>query len=209
MGFSEGSQSVSSIEEIYYEDAQFNINYAMQRGNSFDIAAGYKFSDSVGVELGVDICSRSINAGYNASIPHPLIFDYLRYAEDTGSYTLKENAVYLNFVYSIAFGKFGFDIIGGPVYFLASTELINEIQFSESYPYESIGMSAVITEVDKSIFGFNAGAGLNFYFIQNFGIYITACYLSGSADLDTGTEIPGITLSLGGFKARAGLKILF
>jgi len=209
MGFSEADKSISWSEEMYYENALYDINYKLERGNSFDVGVGYKFTDSIGVELGIDVCTRNISSDYSASIPHPLQFNSPRNDQKTGSYKLTENVAYLNLIYSVAFSKFSVDIFGGPAYFLSSTELINEINFSHSYPYESISIDASNEKLEKNSFGFNAGSSLNFYLAKSFGIFIKAQYFSGSADFDPSSDIPELTLPLGGFKAGAGLKILF
>lgn len=209
MGFSEYTKSVSWSEEIYFEDASYSINNIFEKGNSFNASLGYKFSSSIGIELGIDLCSRNILSDYNASIPHPLLFNSPRDADNEGTYKLTENAVYLNFVYSIPFSKFGLDIFGGPAYFLSKIELIKEIQFSDSYPYEQISISASTEEVKKNSFGFNAGASFNYYIASGFGIFVNAQYLSSSVDFEPTSDIPGMKLTLGGFKAGAGLKILF
>jgi len=209
MGFSEVNKSISWSEEIYYENASYDIDYKLKKGNSFDVGLGYKFSNSIGIELGIDVCSRNMSSNYSASIPHPLLFNSPRNDQKTGSYKLTENVVYLNLFYSIAFSKFSMDIFGGPAYFLSSTELINEISFSHSYPYETISINSSTEKLEKNSFGFNVGSSLNFYLARSFGIFINAQYFSASADFDPSGDIPGLALSLGGFKAGAGLKILF
>ncbi len=209
MGFSEDTKSVSWSEVIYFEDASYGINNDFKKGNSFNASLGYKFSSSIGIELGIDLCSRNILSDYNTSIPHPLLFNSPRNAEKEGSYKLTENAIYLNFVYSIPISKFSLDVFGGPTYFLSKIELIKEIQFSDSYPYEQISISASTEEVKKNSFGFNAGASLNYYIAKGFGVFINAQYFSSTADFESSTDILGLKLSLGGFKAGVGFSILF
>ena len=209
MGFSEDTKSVSWSEEIYFEDASYGINNDFEKGNSFNASLGYKFSSSIGIELGMDLCSRNILSDYSASIPHPLLFNSPRDADNEATYKLTENAVYLNFVYSIPFSKFSLDVFGGPAYFLSKIELIKEIQFSDSYPYEQISISASTEEVKRNSFGFNAGASFNYCIAKGFDIFVNAQYFSSSVDFEPTSDIPGLKLTLGGFKAGAGLKILF
>ena len=209
MGFSENTKSVSWAEEIYFEDASYGINNDFKKGNSFNVSLGYKFSSSIGIELGIDLSSRNILSDYNTSIPHPLLFNSPRDAEKEGSSKLTENAVYLNFVYSIPISKFSLDVFGGPAYFLSKIELIKEIQFSDSYPYEQISISASTEEVKKNSFGFNAGASFNYNIAKGLDIFVNAQYFSSSVDFEPTSDIPGLKLTLGGFRAGAGFKILF
>jgi len=207
-GFSTQNESVSWSKEIYYENALFGINYGAKKGNSFNFGLGYKFSHSVGVELGVDIASRNLNANYDASIPHPLYFDSPRETQNMASYKITENAAFLNFVVNFPFSRFGLDLFAGPTYFFASAELIGAIQYSQSYPYSSITISAQSQKFNKNVFGFNAGASLIFNFSQSMGIFLNGQYFTASADLKP-AEIPGLKLSLGGLKAGGGIKISF
>lgn len=209
MGFSEDTKSVSWSEEIYFEDASYDIDNDFKRGNSFNASLGYKFSSSIGIELGIDLCSRNILSDYSASIPHPLLFNSPRDAENEATYKLTENAVYLNFVYSIPFSKFSLDVFGGPAYFLSKIQLIKEIQYSDSYPYNTISISASTEEVKKNSFGFNAGASFNYYIAKGFDIFVNAQYFSSNVDFEPTSDIPGLKLTLGGFKAGVGLRVLF
>jgi len=209
MGFSEDTKSVSWSEEIYFEDASYGINNDFKKGNSFNASMGYKFASSIGIELGIDLCSRNILSDYSASIPHPLLFNSPRDADNEATYKLTENAVYLNLVYSIPISKFSLDVFGGPAYFLSKIELIKEIQFSDSYPYEQISISASTEELKKNSFGFNAGASFNYNIAKGLDIFVNAQYFSSSVDFEPTSDIPGLKLTLGGFKAGVGLKILF
>lgn len=209
VGFSELTNSVSWSKEIYFENASYNIGNEFGKGNSINFGLGFKFSKSLGIELGADLSSRDKNTSYSATIPHPLLFNTLRNSEGTGSFKLTENVVFLNFILSIPFGKFSFDLFGGPAYFFSNAEFINDIQYSDSYPYETININATNKKLENNVLGFNGGASLNFYFAKNFGIFINGHYLSASADFNPGGDIPGWKISLGGFKAGGGLKILF
>jgi hypothetical protein len=153
--------------------------------------------------------SRNINSDFNVSIPHPFLFNSPRTAENTVSHKLTENAAYLNFVLSIPFSKLSLDLYGGPAYFFTNAQLINQINVSDTYPYQNVNISAATETTKKNVFGFNAGASLNFYFANSFGIFLNAQYFSGSAGFDLSSDIPGLKVSLGGLKAGAGLKILF
>jgi len=209
-GFAEGSQSLSWSREIYFENATYNNAYNFGKGNSLDFGVGYKFSRSLGVELGFDTSSRNIGSEYSAGIPHPLLFAESRNASNSDNYKLKENLIYLNLVLSIPFNKFSFDLTGGPAYFLTSAELINAVQFSEeAYPYDSISVNATTEKLSKNSMGFNAGASLNFYVSRGFGVYIVGQYFYSSVDYGLGEEIPGVTVKLGGLKTGVGIKILF
>lgn len=208
-GFSEQTKSATWEENLYYENAAYAINYRLKKGSSFDLALGYKFSKTLGMEMGVDISSRSIGADYNASIPHPILINSPRTAQGSAGYKLTENAAFVNLLLRFPFGKFSFEVFGGPAYFLANCEVIKEIQINDPYPHNAITLGAVSKKIKKNVFGFNAGASLNFHLSKNFGLFVSSKYFSAKADFKPSSNIPGINVSLGGFKAGGGLEIIF
>jgi hypothetical protein len=207
-GFTTQSNSVSWQREIYYENAQFGVDYNLRKGNSFNGGLGFKFSRSMGLEVGFDSGSRNLNASYDASIPHPLYFNSPREGVGTAGYKVTENAAYLNLVLTIPVSRLGLDLSVGPAYFFTSAQLIGSLQYSQSYPYSSVTLTAQNQKISKNVIGFNAGASLTFYFAQSMGVFISGQYLSGSAEFKP-SEAPGLKLSLGGLKAGGGIKISF
>lgn len=207
-GFATQSNSVSWQREIYYENAAFGVDYNVKKGNSFNCGLGYKFSRSVGVEIGVDIASRNLNASYDASIPHPLYFNSPREAVGSAGYKVSENAAYINLVLTIPISRLGLDFFVGPAYFFTSAELIGGLQYSQSYPYSSVTLNAQNQKISKNVIGFNGGASLTFYFTQSMALFIVGQYFSGTADFQP-SETPGLKLSLGGLKAGGGIKVSF
>jgi opacity protein-like surface antigen len=210
IGFLEGSESVSWTQEVYQENAAYSVGYDANKGNSFNFGIGYRFSSTLGVDIGLDMASRDLGAINSASIPHPLYFNSPREADNTKGYGLKENAAFLNLVYSVPFGKLELDLFAGPAYFMTSTELTNSITFTESaYPYDTVSISSQSETMKKKGFGFNAGSNLNFYMSKGVAVYVSARYLSAKANFIPSTGIPALSLTLGGLKLGGGLKILF
>jgi len=207
-GFSTQNNSVSWQQDIYYENANYGVDYGLGKGNSFSGGLGYKFSRSVGLEVGFDIGSRTLDASYDGSIPHPLYFNSPREGEGTAGYKVTENAAYLNLVLTIPFSRLGLDLFVGPAYYFSSAELIGGLGYSQSYPYSSVSLTAQNQKISKNVIGFNAGAGLTYYFAQSVGVFLSGQYLSASAEFQP-SEAPGLKLSLGGLKAGGGIKFNF
>ena len=209
LGFLEETLKSSWQETIYHETANANIDYNIQKGNFFSAALGYRIYGPVSLELGVDITSRNMTGAYSASIPHPLLFGVPRDGKGVESYKLNEDSIYFALVYSLRSGIFGLDLSAGPAYILSKSKIISGITYADSYTYDSVTLSSNSTDVSKNVFGFNGGASILFYLTENFAVALNAHYISGKADLETGTTIPGLQVTLGGLKAGAGLKILF
>lgn len=209
-GFLKESKSISWTQEVYQENAAYSVDYDAKKGNAFSFGIGYRFSPALGVDLGLEMASRDLSAINGGSIPHPLYFSSPREADSTKNYGLKENAAFLNLVYSIPFGKFEVDLFAGPAYFMTNIELTNEITFTESaYPYSTVSISSQSEKQKKSLVGFNAGTSLNFYFSKNVAISAGTRYLSAKASFLPSSGIPTLSLGLGGLKLGGGLKLVF
>jgi len=208
-GFSETSALVSWSEEVFYESALYNINYATRKGNFFEIGLGYQFSSNVGVEIGGIFGSRNIEANYTASVPHPLFFNFPREANAQDRFKISENAVFFNMVIFVPMKRLSLNFFGGPAYFLASVDLIKEITVSESYPYESISISSQKEKISRNVFGGNVGAGFDFFLSSNFALFLKGHYFFGKANFDPAGDIPALSLSLVGGQVGGGVKLRF
>lgn len=208
-GFQEESLSSTYINTVYYETATSDLGYEVKKGTPFLAAVGFRITRSIGVELGVDVSSRNLESTYSTSIPHPLLFNNPRTAGGTGSHSLSENTIFLNFVFGARFGRFGLDLFGGPAYIFSKAQIISEMSYSQSYPYDDISLSTSTKEVSMNVFGFNGGARILFYFTDTVALFTGARFIGGKASFDPETGLPYPEITLGGFRAGGGLKILF
>lgn len=208
-GFQEESLSSIYSKTIYHEAATSSLGYVVKKGTPFMAALGFRISRSIGVELGVDVSARNLESIYSSSIPHPLLFNSPRTANGTGSNSLSENTIFLNFVFGTRFGKFGIDLSAGPAYILSKAQIISEISYSHSYPYNDISLSTSTTEVSMNVFGFNGGAKVLFHLNNNFALFSGIRYIGGKASFDPETGLSALEITLGGFKAGGGLQIFF
>lgn len=209
MGLQEESLTASWTDTIYYEDAASTIIYDIEKGYAFSGAVGYRLTRSLGVEIGADIYSHKLESSYASSIPHPLIFQSPRSAEGSDSSTLSETAVFLNAVLGLHMGRLGIDVFAGPAYFMAKAPIYTSIGISDTYPYDTVILTAEQDSKSVSTFGFDAGLNLFFHFSDSLALGAGARYLYGKAEFDTGTDLPSPEIMLGGLKIGAGLKLMF
>lgn len=209
LGLLEQSSSFSWQETIYHEESNASIQYSIKKGNFFSAAFGYRVYGPVSLELGVDITSRNMEEAYSASIPHPLLFGILRDDEGIETWKLSESSFFLNIVYSVRSGRLGLDFSAGPAYIQSKSKTIAGINYTDSYPYDSVTLSSEVIDVSKNVFGFNGGAHVLFHFTENLAIDLNARYVYGKADFDTGTSVVVPPITLGGLRLGGGLKVLF
>jgi len=210
MGLSETSKEQSWTEPLYGESITYDLASRAGKSANIGLGVGYNLNPSMGVGLGAIILSNDLNASLNAGVPHPYVFNAPRTA--TGAYVsdLKATIIYLNFIYRVSVSKFTVDLFAGPAYFNSSADIINTIAIQDVFPNTSVTMTLATENVKKSSFGFNAGAGLNYFFAKSLGVFVEARYLSGNAAFapSSGT-VPEITLPIGGLSVGGGLIFRF
>jgi hypothetical protein len=211
MGFLEESRALSLSRTVYFENAQYGLDYSANKGNSIDAAIGYRFARLFGVAMGVSSTSRGMDEKTAVSVPHPLWMNTLRSGEVVAP-SLKATAVdlYLNLVCFLNIWRFGIDIYGGPCYMMTKADIVKDISYSEgSYPYAEVTFTPSTARVKNNVVGFNAGASLGFDLAANLAVFLDGRYVAGKAKYKSGTDFGDLSISLGGFKAGAGVKIMF
>jgi opacity protein-like surface antigen len=210
MGMSASSKESSWSEPLYAENTQYALANKAGKSSNIELGLGYNLGRTFAVGLGAILLSGDLDASLTASVPHPWVFDSPRNASAAYAGTLKSMVLYLNFIYRIPVSKFTLDVFAGPAYFNSSADILNAVAIQDAFPNEAVVLSLATENIKKSSFGFNAGAGLNFFFAKNLGVFAEARYLSGSgAFTPSSGAVPEIKLTVGGLNVGAGLLFRF
>jgi opacity protein-like surface antigen len=210
MGMTETSKGQFWSEPYYAENIEYNLASQMGKSSNIDLGVGYNLNKSMSIGLGAVILATDLDASLDASVPHPYVFNAPRTASGAYASDLKATILYLNFIYKINVSKFTVDLFAGPAYFNASADIINTVVIQDVFPNTAVTMSLATENVKKSSFGFNAGAGVNYFFAKSLGVFIEARYLLASAAFASSAgAVPEITLPVGGLTVGAGLLFRF
>jgi opacity protein-like surface antigen len=197
---------------LYHEDGLVAEDYEIKAsGVALDAGIGYLFHKNVGVELSFIPASGKSRGTFSASFPHPLYFDTPR--EETwenGSlrYSASELNLNLLFIFPL-FSRLHAYVTAGGTYFLnVKIENLKVINWEEvGYPYFEVNVSPEYASYSQNVFGFNGGAGLDYWIAQSMGINVHFGYSDGKAKFDIeGNEIE---IKTGGLRAMAGIKFIF
>ncbi len=210
LGLLKANPTISWTEPVYQEEASYSVNYDIGKGHSILVGIGYRFSEAVGIELGLDLASRRLASENRILVPHPLYFDSPREANSSERSGMTENAVSLDVMVSIPLGRVELDVCAGPAAFFASTELTGAMPFTESaFPYDTVSMVSQTEKLNKSGLGLSAGTSLNIRVSKGLAVSMTARYLLAKARFRPSSGIPELDLALGGLKLGGGLKLVF
>ena len=211
MGFSKESQSLPFSRIVYYETASYDLDYALNKSQSFGATLGFHFSPSLGIALAVSSTSRTIDETTTMTVPHPLWPGSSRSGElkDT-SQKLSELDIALNLFLSLRFGPLGLSLFGGPCYMMSKATLVSDPAFAErDYPYLEVTLTPSTASLTSNVFGFNAGAEVGYYLGRSLELFAGGKFVGGTAKFKPGTDVPELSIALGGLRAGAGLKLFF
>jgi opacity protein-like surface antigen len=194
---------------LYQESATIDTTYSANKAAGVDVGLQWNALQHFGVQLAASRFSRELAGSFSASIPHPLYFDQPRKVSGDLIGTLSETAVHLSLV---AFGTQGkLDLSGwaGISFFKVEADLLQGVNYSQSYPYDSITVTSTPTSsVSDSPIGFTAGASAEWRFAQHFGAGVQGRYAKATAKLkvNSGNDVE---IDAGGLGVGAGIRIYF
>lgn len=197
---------------LYHEDGLVTEDYEIKASSAtLDAGIGYLFHKNVGVELSFIPISGKSRGTFSASFPHPLYFDSPREKTwENGSLRYSASEINLNLLFTFPlFSRLHAYVTAGGTYFLnVKIESLKVINWEEvGYPYFEVNVSSEYASYSKSVFGFNGGAGLDFWIAQSVGINVHFRYSEGKAKIDV--EGNDMEIKTGGLRAMAGIKFLF
>jgi hypothetical protein len=205
------SLSDSFSFERNVETATVNVKYPMKAAALLDGGVGVRLWRHVGAGIAVSHTSRNGSAMIDASIPHPFVFDQPRVVSgEQSDITHAETAVHIQVLYSIPVKRtLTLLLSAGPSRLSVEQELVTDIKYDETYPYDVATFAGALTHRAKaSVTGFNAGADLRWMFTKSIGLGGLVRFTRGTVDLET-QDNRRLPLRAGGVHAGGGLRIVF
>ena len=195
----------------FVEQGSVDSSYTVKSGPQFDIGGGARVWRSLGIGVGVTRFSKSGAASVTGKIPHPLFFNQPRsVGGEAAGLKREELAVHIQAMAIVPTGeRLSVAVFAGPSFFSVKQELVQKLQYSQQYPYDTATFSGADTSTpSESTIGFNAGADVGYFFARNVGIGGVIRFSRASVDF---TSIDGETLAAdaGGVQAGAGLRLRF
>ena len=197
--------------ELFKEEARIESRYReRRRPQGLELQAQYRIAGPFAVSGAFERFRSDRDAVFRASLPHPFFFDRFRELSGTESgLTYEENAVHVDAVFTRTWGFFTLDGFAGPSWFQTRTEVLTDVVYDETFPFNDVTFEGVEARIFESRpIGYNAGAGATFRLGGIFGINLRVRYSRARTELvlDDGRAIE---LEAGGLRLGAGLRFLF
>ena len=195
----------------FVEQGSVDSSYNVKAGPQLDVAGGARVWRSLGIGIGITRFSKSGTATVAGKIPHPFFFNQTRSVEGEAAGLKREELAFHIQAMAVVPGgeRLSLAVFAGPSFFNVKQGIVQKLQYSQGYPYDTATFSGVDTDTpSESTIGFNAGADVGYFFARHVGIGGVIRFSRASVDF---TSIDGETFAVdaGGVQAGAGLRLRF
>jgi hypothetical protein len=201
------SESRSFVE--YAEPASLEASFAMNNSFGVELAGEYDFTSHFGLRLSLSGARRSGAGHYEARVPHPLYLDRDRVAEASlPGLEYQAAAARLDAVLLLGEGRVRVSLLAGGGPMRVEADVVGELHAMETYPYDSVDVSASKQRLHATPFEYGGALGLDCSLGRHLGVGAQARYSHTRATLRPPEGMP-IDLDAGGLQAGVGLRFRF
>jgi hypothetical protein len=211
--FSESLSFADTVRKT--ENVTFAVDYASTRGALFDLGAGVRLTNNFGVGVTASRFQRASSASFDLMVPSPLVANRpLDLAGSVSGLNRNELGIHIQALYALALRKNARVILtGGPSIFNSKQDLVRSIEFETLPGFTSLKLNqALLTEVERTVVGFNVGADITWPLASHLGVGTVARYSRAKVTLDPGAE-SGVSRAIethpGGLQIGGGIRLLF
>jgi opacity protein-like surface antigen len=193
----------------FVETATIDTSYSAKSGPGFDGAVQFNVFKHVGLAVAGTRYSRDLTGDYRGSFPHPLYFNRPRAASGSVTGKLTETAGHASLVVFTHSGSLDLSAWGGVSYFKAEAELLQNVDYSQQYPFDAVTVTGTPTaKVSDTPFGFNLGASADWRFSKNVGVGVQGRFARAKAKFAV-KDAPDSQVDVGGFQVGGGVRFYF
>ena len=195
---------------LYAETERVSVDYPVERSAVIAVRGGWRMWKRITVGAGVTHFSQRSGARVDAQLPHPFFDNQFRAVEGTTSALRGETAAHLLIGWMQPLSdRFRVIITAGPSFVNVEQTVVTDVQFSETYPYDTAEFTGAATRrTSRGAPGFNAGADVSWMFSRRAGIGALVQFTRARVRLDAG-EGRRISVDAGGAQAAAGISLFF
>jgi hypothetical protein len=195
----------------YVEPATATVEHDAGIGPAINGGFGVLLSrNGLGVAVSVTRFSRTGTVQVDASIPHPFFFDRPREISGAADDIARsETGIHGQLTYTLQTRNRLRVMLGGGIsVFNIEQELVTNVRYTESFPFDDAQFSGVETDRSSATaIGFNTGVDIRWLLSRNLGVGGLIRYSRGTVDLDVQDRTVGV--EAGGLQALGGIRVHF
>ena len=141
--------------------------------------------ENLAVGVGLTLFSASTTAAIDAQVPHPFFFNQPRTVTGEFDGDRSETAVHIQAKWLVPVNnKMLVTIFGGPSFFSVEQDIVNDFEYSESYPFDTATFTrAIAASQSESAVGVNVGGDVAYFFSPNVGVGGTVQYSGATVEM--------------------------
>jgi hypothetical protein len=214
VAFGAGAQLGSSgftdtgSEPLHGEQKTWTTNYARETGLELEVGGTGRVWRKLFLGATYSRFHDSRAAEVTAQVPHPFFFNQPRtITGESGELPHDENALHISAAWIFPVGhRLEIGIFAGPSAFYVSRDLVENVEFTEEYPYDTATFTrATADRVNERAFGVHGGLDVTWLLNPRIGIGGTLRYSRAATDL-AGPSGGTASFDAGGLHAAATLK---
>ena len=196
---------------LYGEMKTWTADYSVNTGPEFEVAGGWRLWRRLFAGAAYSHFSDSGGAAITARIPHPFFFEQPRdLSGESADLSHRENGLHLSATWVVpAARRVDVAVFGGPSILSVSRALVKDVEFSETYPFDTVTLAAApAADTSGTSIGFHVGGDVTYALTPRIGAGVTLRYTRATVDLDA--PAGGIvTVTAGGLQVAASIQLRF
>lgn len=213
-GYQSSSLSFSDTrrDPWFGETASWTADYEVKSGPAFDAAGGVRVWGPLVARVGYSRFTDTRAAAIVGAIPHPFFFSRDRaIAGEAQGLKQEEQAIHVGALVLLPLSRmFEISIFGGPSFFRVKRDLVQDVEYSDTYPYDTANFTGTaMGRAENSGLGFHAGADLTYFFSRAVGIGAIVRFSQARVTLRSPAHSGSLPLDVGGLQAGGGLRFRF
>ena len=196
--------------DLNREQGDTRVTYPVDAGVLFDGGVGVRLWRGLGAGVAVSRFVRDGTASTTTRLPHPFFFNQPREITGDADITREETGIHVQALYALPLsGSLQVVLSGGPSFLDVNQTLVERVNYTEEYPYDTATFTGVDTErANASAIGFNVGADVKWMFTRNVGVGGMVRFTKATVDLDAPNG-GALSIDAGGAQAGAGIRFAF
>jgi hypothetical protein len=196
--------------KVHGEDASLSADASVGVGPVFAARGGVRVWKNLALGGGLEMVSTTQSLDVTGRLPHPFQFNQFREVEGTADGLERLEAMTsfeLSWLMPLT-RRIDMFVFGGPAYIHVWQDMATEIQFTESYPYDSATYTGVETaSLSGGAFGATAGVDIAYLLTRNLGVGGELRYSYAKTSLTPSTQPASVPL--GGLQVAFVARLLF
>jgi hypothetical protein len=202
---------------VFLEPATITTSYTVPKGKLFDGGILYRFAGGFGVGVAISSYSERRDGAVTGSIPHPFgafgntaPFTNRALIGTATNLERSEFAANIQAAYVITGKRYDVAISGGPTIFRVSQDLVSNVAYAETYPYDTVTFtSATTVKAEGTKTGFNVGVDVGYKLSPNLGVGGLVRYSRATLSFPLTGSAANVAVDAGGLQVAGGVRFYF